>query len=104
MAEAVGDMRNFVKKKEDFVCDVCGKKVIGTGYTNHCPDCLWSKHVDEQTPGDRVAGCKGLMEPVGIEREKGELLLIHRCQTCGTKTRNKTAKEDSLEEILKIFR
>lgn len=96
-------MINFAKKKEDFVCDVCGKKVAGSGYTNHCPDCLWSKHVDEMTPGDRASGCKGLMEPVGVEIKKGEYILIHRCQKCGKKTRNKTNKEDNFEETLKLL-
>ncbi|MEK7061411.1 MAG: RNHCP domain-containing protein, partial [Patescibacteria group bacterium] len=44
---------SFVKKIEDFVCKVCGTKVKGTGYTNHCPNCLYSLHVDEEVPGDR---------------------------------------------------
>jgi hypothetical protein len=55
----------FKKTKEDFVCEHCGKPVVGNGYTNHCPECLWSKHVDVN-PGDRAATCLGLMEPVGV--------------------------------------
>lgn len=96
-------MKNFVRKKENFGCKVCKKEVKGAGYTNHCPNCLWSRHVDEEVPGDRSAQCKGLMEPIGVEIKKDEYVLTHRCTKCGKKTRNKTAKEDKLEEIKKLF-
>ncbi len=96
--------KNFVKKEENFVCRVCKKEVKGTGYTNHCPNCLWSRHVDEEIPGDRASACKGLMKPVSVEVKSGEYILIHKCQKCRKKTKNKAAKEDKLEEILKIFR
>ena len=49
----------FIRKTEDFICEHCGREVRGNGYTNHCPYCLWSKHVDIN-PGDRAAGCGGL--------------------------------------------
>ena len=35
---------NNIKNKEDFICENCGAFVVGTGYTSHCPQCLWSKH------------------------------------------------------------
>ena len=38
--------QNFKRKIEDFVCGNCGEKIKGDGYTNHCLQCLWSKHVD----------------------------------------------------------
>lgn len=95
-------MKNFIKKEEDFVCRVCKKEVKGTGYTNHCPNCLWSRHVDEEIPGDRASKCRGLMEPIGVEIKSGEYFLIYKCQKCGKKTRNKTSKEDKLEEIIKL--
>ncbi|MFA6992594.1 MAG: RNHCP domain-containing protein, partial [Candidatus Gracilibacteria bacterium] len=38
--------KRFSRTIEDFVCEKCGAKVKGDGYTNHCPKCLWSKHVD----------------------------------------------------------
>ena len=44
----------FIRREENFVCEVCGAKVKGTGYTNHCPQYLWSKHVDKLIPGDRA--------------------------------------------------
>ena len=36
----------FKRKKENFVCENCGAEVKGDGFTNHCPKCLYSKHVD----------------------------------------------------------
>ncbi len=88
----------FVKKKEDFVCEVCGQKVRGSGFTNHCPKCLWSKHVDLD-PGDRKATCKGLMEPIGVEQKKGEWRILHKCIECGFKRWNKISKEDDLKKV-----
>lgn len=39
--------KNFTRVIEDFICENCGTEVKGNGYTNHCPKCLWSKHVDK---------------------------------------------------------
>ena len=97
-------VQNFIKRKEDFVCKVCGSKVSGSGYTNHCPNCLWSKHLDLEIPGDRKSDCKGLMEAIGVEIEHGEYIIVHRCQKCGKITKNKSRKEDNFEEILKIVK
>ncbi|HLL91284.1 MAG TPA: RNHCP domain-containing protein, partial [Tepidisphaeraceae bacterium] len=55
----------FTRQVEDFTCGHCGRSVRGNGYTNHCPGCLWSRHVDVN-PGDRAAACGGLMEPVAV--------------------------------------
>jgi len=96
-------MSNFLKKVENFTCDFCGAKVRGSGYTNHCPKCLYGKHGDEEVPGDRASGCRGLMVPVRAEVRGEEYILIHRCQKCGKVTRNKTTKEDNFEEILKLL-
>ena len=92
----------FFKKEEDFVCKVCGTKVKGTGYTNHCPNCLFSLHVDEEIPGDRQSNCRGLMEPIKAEIEGGEYILTHKCQICKKVIKNKTSSEDNFEEILKL--
>jgi len=94
-------MPNFTRKIEDFTCGHCGAKVKGNGYTNHCPACLWSKHVDIN-PGDRLAKCGGLMEPVKVEMDHGQYILMHKCQTCGQQKRNKTVQEDSFEAILAL--
>lgn len=50
--------KKFQRQIEDFVCEKCGKEVKGDGYTDHCPRCLRSKHVDVN-PGDRRSKCNG---------------------------------------------
>ena len=61
----------FTKNKEDFICAVCGTEVKGNGYTNHCPNCLSSLHVDIN-PGDRACACKGIMLAVELEHKNGK--------------------------------
>jgi len=91
----------FQRRREDFTCRVCGRTVIGDGYTNHCPDCLWSKHVDVN-PGDREESCGGMMEPIAVEVKGDDYLLIHRCTQCGAIRRNTTSAGDDFERILEI--
>jgi predicted Zn-ribbon and HTH transcriptional regulator len=91
----------FQRKTEDFKCEHCGFDVAGNGYTNHCPKCLWSKHVDIN-PGDREAKCGGLMEPVGVEQKAGESAILHKCVSCGFERRNKFSKGDDFDMLLKI--
>jgi rubrerythrin len=95
--------KKFSKKVEDFTCEVCGQKVKGSGYTDHCPHCLFSKHVD-LFPGDRKAKCKGLMEPIGVIKRKGKWQILYRCQKCGHERFNKIAPEDNQEEIAELSR
>ena len=94
-------MKKFQRRIEDFVCENCGFAVQGDGFTNHCPRCLWSKHVDVN-PGDRDSSCQGLMEPVGIELEHGEYRILHRCTRCGALKRNKTAPNDDFDAVLAL--
>lgn len=94
-------MKKFQRKIENFVCENCGTVVEGDGYTNHCPKCLWSKHVDVN-PGDREEGCEGMMEPVRISTKKGENTVGHRCIRCGFERVNKVRKEDNFDTIIKI--
>jgi DNA-directed RNA polymerase subunit RPC12/RpoP len=91
----------FKKVIEDFVCDNCGKKVKGDGYTNHCPHCLWSKHVDIN-PGDRANKCGGLMEPIYAEMIRSGHDIAYRCVKCGEIKHNRSHKNDDFETILKI--
>lgn len=91
----------FQKRKEDFRCEHCDFFVAGNGYTNHCPKCLYSKHVDI-FPGDRKENCGGMMEPVALEKEKGEEKLTQRCVTCGFMKKNKVCPEDDFEALLGI--
>lgn len=94
-------VKKFTKKIEDFNCDNCGTTVKGTGYTNHCPACLYSKHVDVN-PGDREAICGGFMKPVELSSEKGKFVLTFECQKCQVKKRNKMAADDNFDEALKV--
>jgi Zn finger protein HypA/HybF involved in hydrogenase expression len=91
----------FKRVKEDFVCEQCGAAVSGNGYTNHCPKCLWSKHVDID-PGDRAEACCGLMEPVGAEEKSGGFDIVHRCARCGAERRNKVVEGDDFDAVARI--
>jgi hypothetical protein len=91
----------FIKKIESFVCELCGKNVEGSGYTNHCPECLWSKHVDI-FPGDRKGDCGGMMEPIGVEVKNKEYTILHRCKKCREEKKNKAVKEDSFDMLVQI--
>ena len=96
-------MKKFSRREEDFICEHCGAKVEGNGYTNHCPHCLYSKHVDIN-PGDRAADCGGLMEPIDVEIKGGQYVLVQRCKKCGFIRRNKVDKTDDFEAVLNIAR
>jgi hypothetical protein len=91
----------FQRKIENFQCEKCGQAVEGDGYTNHCPACLTSKHVDIN-PGDRSASCGGMMEPVGIEQKRGEFQIQHRCKDCGFERKNKVQANDDMDEVIRI--
>lgn len=93
--------QKFQKRVEDFVCEACGVQVAGSGYTNHCPQCLVSKHVDVH-PGDRLAECGGLMEVVKIDLKDGEWRLLHRCGRCGYEKWNKVAAADSQVKLAEV--
>ena len=93
--------KNFQKRVEDFVCQNCGHKVEGCGYTNHCPRCLVSKHVDKK-PGDRENDCGGLMDPIDIEKKGKEYVITHKCRNCGEVKKNKTSEEDNFDIIIEI--
>ncbi len=93
--------RKFQRRKENFRCEHCGAWVEGNGYTNHCPRCLWSKHVDVY-PGDRAATCQGLMEPIGVMVEGDGYVIVHRCTRCGLVRRNRASPQDDFEALLKL--
>ena len=91
--------KQFTKRTEDFICDVCGNLVHGTGYTNHCPHCLSSKHVDDIFPGDRASDCKGVMRAVAIEIKRGEWVITQKCEKCGHIRKNKSSDKDSQKAL-----
>jgi hypothetical protein len=103
----------------DFRCLHCRNYVVQATYLsgvqnrNHCPYCLWSRHVDLLQPGDRLAACKAEMRPVGLALKKrrkkygtddgGELMLIHQCQECGKLSINRIAADDLSERLNDVF-
>ena len=94
--------KKFQRKKEDFICAVCGEVVCGNGYTDHCPKCLWGKHVDIN-PGDRKAECHGRMKPIGIEKKSKNMTIIYKCEKCSYEYKVKKAELDSMEKIIEIM-
>ncbi len=90
----------FIARQEPFVCDHCGKAVVPLehgSYRNHCPFCLYSKHVDAEGPGDRASACLGLMEPTGLDLDSAKgWMIVHHCDICGKEIRNKAAPDDDI--------
>lgn len=94
--------KKFQRKIEDFECDSCGEAVKGNGYTNHCPRCLYSKHVDIN-PGDRENDCGGLMKPVRAYLKGQEWILQQKCENCGEVMNIKVREEDNVEALKKVI-
>lgn len=91
--EGARERKNPIRRDEAFTCAHCGRGVPAGGATvrDHCPWCLRSLHVDE-VPGDRAAGCGGLMDPVGLEiGGRAEAVIRYRCRACGLEHRNRAA-------------
>ncbi len=91
-------MSHKSRSDSGFTCIRCKQPVssqaFGTQHRNHCPFCLWSRHLDDE-PGDRRCPCRAPMEPVAIEvRRDGEWAIIHRCTGCGTLRTNRVAGDD----------
>lgn len=91
---------------ETFVCSHCGRTVApqgaGSEHRNHCPYCLFSKHLDI-TPGDREADCGGSMEPIAVwVRKNGEWAVIHRCKICGSLSSNRIAADDNPMKLMSL--
>ena len=104
-------MKDFrIDINTDFKCRHCGsyistaRPLAGVGNRNHCPYCLWSRHLDLFEAGDRLAACKAPMRPVGLtlknSRNKyaraasGELMLVHLCTDCSKISINRIAADD----------
>jgi len=96
-------MKKFNMIDESFICEKCGKEVTKLIYTarDHCPYCLYSKHVDIN-PGDRLNSCKGLLQPIGIEKFKNTFKIVYKCEKCNQEHRNIMAIDDDMEIIIKL--
>ncbi len=105
---------------DEFFCLRCGVivsgayELSGVRNRNHCPYCLWSRHLDWRAPGDRLSSCKGAMRPIGLTlknaRNKyasgpsGELMAIHQCTVCRAVSINRIAADDGTGILLDVFR
>lgn len=93
--------KKFQKHVEDFTCDNCGAFVKGSGYTDHCPECLVSKHVDIN-PGDRAAKCGTLMIPTRTEYAK-DFIIHYVCTGCGKRSKVNAAPSDNREKLTELL-
>ncbi len=113
-----GRLRSTAGRETGFTCTHCGGYVTtaqissGVRNRNHCPYCLWSRHVGLYSAGDRLAACKAPMQPIGLtlkatqnryRADSGELMLIHLCSDCGSLAINRIAADDIPETILDVF-
>ncbi len=47
-------------------------------------------------PGDRISGCRGLMEPIAVwVRYNDEWAIVHRCKRCRILRINRIAGDDN---------
>ena len=99
--------RRPAAESETFRCRHCkqmvGPTLSGGRHRNHCPVCLYSRHVDGKTPGDRAGDCRSLMAPVGLfARPSGEQVIVHRCLGCGFERSNRVAADDNPLAVMRL--
>jgi len=102
----------------DFHCTNCGALVSSAHLLsrvhnrNHCPYCLWSRHLDLVNPGDRLSACKAPMGPIALTTKPGrnkyggsdgELMLVHFCTVCQSISINRIAADDDPDMLLDVF-
>lgn len=89
--------KRFKIVNEAFTCGRCKAdvpKTSGATPRNHCPFCLWSRHVDIN-PGDRANPCKGMMRPIGIyTHTKKSYVILHECTRCRARVKSKAILAD----------
>jgi hypothetical protein len=93
--------------EQSFTCGHCKRFVgllpSGGRQRNHCPFCLYSRHVDERRPGDRASACKSLMAPIGaFQRPNGEHCIVHKCLGCDFERFNRIGADDDFELVLSL--
>ncbi len=122
----VSKERRFEEHAHGFGCSHCSlwiplNETMGTHNRNHCPSCLWSRHMDDRTPGDRKSECRANMKPIaltfkGESRDKyaemsgssanrlGELMLVHECVMDDQIRINRIAADDNPSALMAILR
>ena len=97
------DRKNFlVPEQEPYICGNCGIEIMGGRYNNHCPQCLWSQHVDDKIPGDRSSDCQGMMKPVGVFQKKGKWRIKQECTKCEHTFIIDSSPEDDFSIIIEL--
>lgn len=94
-------MKKFNMIDEEFICENCNRLVhkLEVSARDHCPYCLYSKHVDIN-PGDRKNECQGLLIPIDIEKYKNTYKIIYKCSKCSQIHKNIMAFDDNMDEII----
>ncbi len=97
-------MKRFNNNDKEFTCEKCQKFVSKLKYTSrdHCPFCLYSKHVDI-FPGDRSNNCLGLLRPIDVEKYKDSYKIIYRCESCHQLHKNIVAIDDTFDKIVELM-
>jgi hypothetical protein len=106
-SEGLRKPRHKQSTEEVFRCKHCRHLVCpppsGGRHRNHCPFCLYSRHVDDRKPGDRMSSCGSTMKPVGrFQRPNGEYVIIHQCHGCEFERFNRIAADDDFELVLSL--
>lgn len=95
----------FIMINEDFECENCWKKIEKNKnwwVRNHCPHCLYSKHLDDKKPWDRLSTCLWLLKPVGIDFRKNKWYCIsYKCIKCWNENINKVSEDDNFLDFVK---
>jgi hypothetical protein len=105
--------------EQGFICIQCQQYVscdpgsAGVQNRNHCPACLWSRHLDWRSAGDRLSVCRAAMQPIGLTTKRsrnkyaterdGELMIVHQCSACETVIINRIAADDSATSLLALY-
>jgi DNA-directed RNA polymerase subunit RPC12/RpoP len=96
----------FIMKNDSFTCENCKREVSkhpSWSARNHCPVCLYSKHLDKEFPGDRLSKCFWIMKPIWKDFKKNKWwMLVHECIKCLKKIPNKLAEDDSIDVFGKL--
>jgi hypothetical protein len=102
----------------DFRCAHCDHIVSSAHWLssvnnrNHCPYCLWSRHLDLYAAGDRLSACKAAMQPIALtskrsrnkySRGPGELMIVHQCTDCYDISINRIAADDVADTLMEVF-
>lgn len=95
------------RSKASFRCTNCGELIpgnaSGSDHRNHCPACLYSKHVDAAVGNRLGSSCNGRMMPVALRiSEKGDIQIQHRCLRCSKEGWNRISADDNFDTLNKL--